>query len=185
MLIAVILFSQLILVSKLKAQDGIDTGKAKIAITFFSEDSVKQVKATLTKTGADGKEIPIPEIDIHFYAQRDFGLLPLEGDNKTTDESGVAFIDFPTDLPGDSAGNVKVIARLEEDEVYGELADAKNINWGKKLIKEESSLRTMWASGINAPWSLVIVVTGMIVGVWFVILYVIIQMFKINKLGKL
>ncbi len=141
-------FVLLIYTKTLFAQDSAESGQAKIVISFAEKDSVKQVTAKLT----NGDTV-VKGIDIHFYAKKSFGLLPLEGDNITTDENGEAGVDFPTDLPGDASGNVTVIARVEDDDKLGNVEAMKTINWGVPA-KVESAVpaRALWSSGNNAPW---------------------------------
>ena len=84
------------------AQDSSESGKAKIAISFSTEDSSHTIIAKLTNA-----DTAVKGVDIHFYIKKSFGLLPLQGDFTTTDESGEASVDFPTDIPGDAGGNVR------------------------------------------------------------------------------
>ena len=170
---------------ELYGQETENNPKPKIELSFFENDSVKQVYAVLSEAGRDGAGVPIADIQVHFYVQRNFGLLPLEGDNTITDENGKAFVDFPDDLPAESTGNVTVIAKIEDEEAYGNAEIRKTVGWGiPPSAKQSSNARAMWASGINAPWPLLIAVNSMIAGFLGVIIYIIYQLFKINKIGK-
>jgi hypothetical protein len=163
----------------LRAQDSTASGEAKIDISFSEQDSLKKVTAKLTNAGA-----AVTGIDIHFYAKKSFGLLPLEGDNITTDDNGEATIDFPADLPGDASGNVVVMARVEDDENLGTVETAKTINWGVPSKPEHMQARALWTSGNNAPWPLTITVTSIVVIVWGIIFYMFYQLVRIKKAGK-
>jgi len=179
--ISLLFLSVLILCTKsLFAQDSTESGQAKITISFGEKDSVRQVAAKLTNA-----DTAVKDIDIHFYVKKSFGLLPLEGDNATTDENGEASVDFPTDLPGDASGNVIVIAKVEDDEKLGNVEAMKTINWGVPAKAEQSKpARALWSSGNNAPWPLTITVTSLVILVWGIIFYILYQLVAIKKEGK-
>ena len=162
------------------SQDSTAKEEAKIAISFSAKDSTKQVTAKLTHADA-----PVKGIDIHFYAKKSFGLLPLAGDNTTTDENGEASIDFPTDLPGDASGNVIVIARVEDDDNLGTVEASNTINWGVPVkTDQDKAPRELWSSGNNAPWPLTITITSVVVIVWGIIFYMFFQLVAIKRAGK-
>jgi hypothetical protein len=175
---------QLLYLQNLSAQDESNSTKAKIAISFAEEDSVRQVKAVITKTDSSGKENPIKGIEIKFCVKKSFGLLPLEGDNTTTDANGEASVEFPKDLPGDSLGNVTVIAKVEDNDAVGNIETAKTVKWGKPVLYVKLNQRALWASGKNAPVPLVIIVSGMVLGAWTVIMYILYQLIQIKKSGN-
>jgi len=183
--LAVILLTlQLLQPKNIYAQDETDSGKAVIKLSFIDKDSLKQVTATLEKITPDGKEAPIKDVEMHFYVDRSYNPLPVGGDVQSTDESGIVTIDFPKDLPGDSIGNITVIARVEDNDELGNLESKKVEKWGVPVINKSLTKRALWASGANAPIPLVITVTAMIVLVWGVIIYIVAQLFRIKKLGR-
>lgn len=162
--------------------DSFNMPTAKITLSFLGKDSLKQVTATLTKPDGNGKDTAVKGVEIHFYIYRSFGLLPIEGDNLTTDENGAATVDFPNDIPGDKYGNVTVIAKVEDNDELGNIESKKTVQWGRPLTTEQTAQpRALWASGNNAPWPLVITVTTMVAIVWGVIFYIIIQLIAIKK----
>jgi hypothetical protein len=163
----------------LRAQDSTASGEAKLDISFSEQDSVKKITAKLTHAGS-----AVAGIDIHFYVKKSFGLLPLEGENITTDDNGESTIDFPTDLPGDASGNVVVIARVEDDENLGTVEASKTVNWGLPSKPEPLQSRALWTSGNNAPWPLTITVTSIVVIVWGIIFYMFYQLVVIKRAGK-
>src|SRR6266702_2022082 len=93
------------------AEDG--EANANISLTVSQKESVREVKAIITKTDAIGKIIPVQKVEVKIYVKRSFSLLPIEGENLTTDENGEASVNFPKDIPGDSIGNLIVIAKVE------------------------------------------------------------------------
>jgi hypothetical protein len=51
------------------------------------------------------------------------------GEGKT-DEAGEASIEIPNNLPGDAKGNITLLAKLDENEVYGNLEAAVTTTMG-------------------------------------------------------
>ena len=178
----ILVAGQLAFFQNLSAQDGTVSAKAGITLSFNTEDSVKQVKATVTKVDAEGKVVPAPDVEMNIYAKKSFGLLPL-GDPQTTDENGEITVEFPNDLPGDTLGNITVVAKFEDNEELGTMETSKSVKWGIPIIPEEAYFhkRALWASGSNAPLPLVITVTSMVVGAWAVIIYIIVLLTQIKK----
>ena len=147
-----LLACQLLFVQNLFAQDSTAEAKAAIKISCLKGDSLNQVKATVTKLDSAGTVIPAKDVEVHVYVKKSFGLLPIEGDNLTTDENGEATVDFPADLPGDASGNVTVIAKVEDNDELGNLETAKSVKWGSPVSNMHiRDIRTLWASGKNAP----------------------------------
>lgn len=177
---AIFVVGQFLFFGNLYGQD--ETAKAGIALSFYEKDSVKQINVLVKTVDSSGKETPAKEVETHIYIKKSFGLLPLEGDNLTTDESGMASVDFPVDIPGDSLGNVIVVAKVEDNDELGNLEDIKTVKWGiPKFNEYVFRRRALWATGANAPIPLVITVTSMVIGVWGVIFYIVKQLFKIKQ----
>ncbi len=181
-----LLACQLLFVQNLFAQDSTVEAKAAIKISCLKGDSLNQVKATVTKLDSAGTVIPAKDVEVHVYVKKSFGLLPIEGDNLTTDENGEATVDFPADLPGDASGNVTVIAKVEDNDELGNLETAKSVKWGIPVSNVQTlDIRTLSASGRYAPWPLVIIVTGLVGIVWGVIIYIFYQLIVIKKSGEI
>src|SRR4051812_33919944 len=104
--------------------EGEDSKKAKLQIALSEEDSVKTVKAIINESGADGIEMPVKGVEVHFFVKKSFGLLPI-GDAATTDEKGEASVEFFKDLPGDQNGNVTIIAKVDDDAKVATLEESK------------------------------------------------------------
>jgi hypothetical protein len=158
---------------------------AQIKLSFSEADSVRTVKAIITKAGEDGIQAPVKGVDVKIYVKRSFSLLPVEGDNLTTDDNGEASVEFPYDIPGDAEGKLAIIGKVEDNEELGELESSEVVAWGTVLQPDmEFSKRALWQTGANAPLPLVIFVTSMIALVWGIIFYIVYLLFVINKNGK-
>lgn len=166
-------------------EEPIEISEADFVMTLDEEDSVRQVMVVLQAPDADGNMTPVAETEVYLYVQRLFGLLPLSADPETTDENGEVTVEFPADLPGDTEGNLIIVARVEDHELYGNLEFKRKINWGVPLVIDpDRDNRQLWSSRANAPLYLIIIVNTMLIGIWGVILYIIYQVFQIKKLGR-
>ena len=159
--------------------------ETNLEIQCFEEDSVKYVTAIFSQIDSARNLIPLEDIEIHFYVQRMLGLLPVGGDYTYTNEDGEISIEFPDNLVGKSDGNVEIFVKVEDEEYYGNITNQTSIAWG---IPFESKQRiengSLWGNRANAPIFLIIISNIIILGVWFVILYLVLQIYKIRKIGK-
>lgn len=123
---------------------------------------------------------PVADVAVKLYVKRLFGLLQI-GKDITTDESGIASFEFPSDIPLNSDGKLLVIAKVEEDENYGNLETEIQTKIGiakEKVIidKQERSI-----AGVNAPIYFIVASLVVFAGIWGAIVYVIFLVFKIKK----
>lgn len=152
---------------------------AKIEFAFVKNDSLNVCNLLVTSEGK-----PAPDVSVKVYVKRLFGLLPI-GDDVTTDENGAASVEFPRDLPGDEKNNLEVVAKIEDDDNFGTVESKSTINWGvpKKLVGDIHE-RSLSASRSHAPIYFIVASNLIIFGIWGTLLYVVLQVFKIKKLGK-
>ena len=155
--------------------------KAEIKISFDQNDSMRFCKAIVT---ADNK--PVKDVEIHFYVQRMYSLLPV-GKAIETDSNGQAIANFPLDLPGDKNGNLIAVAKIEDDDNYGTVESRSTVKWGilPKDEVENWNKRSLSASRDKAPMILIIVSNLIIAVIWGTILYVIYQIFRIKKASQM
>lgn len=154
--------------------------EAEIELSFQS-DSIKTCFAKVT-----AGDSAVKEVEVKFYVKRLFSLLPL-GEGVETDENGMASVIFPNDLPGDSAGNVTIVAKMEDDENYGTVETQVILPWGAKadLHEDHWGKRSLSATRERAPMYLIIAANMIIAGVWGTLVFVIIQLFRIHRSSTL
>ena len=159
-------------------QDSIED--ADIALTFSEENDIK----TITAIATDSTGLPIEELDVYFYVKRTFSLLPIGDVFNTTDENGEVIVEFPNDLPGDKDGNVIIIVKIIESDIYNDLSREAVKNWGIPAIQPDQleEQRSLWAAAANAPITLVVTISGMILAIWFIIGYIILVLFQIGRI---
>ena len=153
-----------------------------IQLRFSEEDSVKYITAQVNEYANDTVGDPISELDLYFFVQRTFSQLPIGDYFNTTDENGEVRIEFPYDLSGDSAGNVIIIASIEEDDRFEGTEVSKIASFGIPVDYDiHGNRRTLAAAGANAPISLLILVNGIILAVWGIIIYIFTQIYRIRR----
>lgn len=149
--------------------------RAWLEINPVKEDSLFTVKAKLVSTGADSS---VKDVTIGIYVKRSFN--PLKIGEGTTDESGEVSVEIPGGLPGDEKGNITLLAKLDENETFGNLEAGSVQKWGTPLtIKNTEQTRALWSS--HPPlWMLVtfIILMGI---VWGHYLVIIIQLVRLRK----
>lgn len=154
--------------------------QAKITLSFRAEDSLKFCTAKVISSDTACKAV-----EVKFYAKRLFSNLLLG--SVQTDDSGIAEFSVPADLPGDSAGAILMIAKIEDDSRYGSLEAQGNVQSSVKLkesSEEDFNKRSLSASREKAPMYLIFVANTIIVGVWGVLFFIFFQLYRIRKYSK-
>jgi hypothetical protein len=148
-----------------------------------NSDSSKMLNAKVTSMD----RTPVKDIEVHFYVKRLFGLLPIESSlgNIPTDEKGETVIDLPKkDFPGDTAGNIVIIAKIEENDTYYAVETQSLMKIGVPLkIEKDFFPRALWTP--DAPIALILTFLVLIGGVWCAYSFVAFQIYKIKKAGEI
>jgi len=156
---------------------------AIVSISFSEEENTKTIIAKAT----DQTGLPIEDLELYFYVKRTFSLLPIGDRFNATDENGLLEIEFPNDLPGDTDGNVIIVTKIIESDLYNDLSIEKTKNWGIPIILEDPKIekRSLWAAAANAPISLIIIVSLMIISVWYIICFILYKLYRISRVKPL
>ena len=157
--------------------------EAIVTISFSEEDNTK----TIIAKASDQTGLPIEDLELYFYVQRTFSLLPIGDGFNATDENGLLEIEFPNDLPGDHEGNIILVVKIIESDIYNDLTIEKTKNWGLPVKLEDPKIeeRSLWAAAANAPISLIIIISTMIFAVWYIICYIIFKLYRISRIKPL
>ena len=151
--------------------------RARLEITPVKEDSLLTVNVKLVDLST-GTETPVPETDLGVFVNRLFSALKL-GEGKTN-ESGEATIEIPNNLPGDDKGNITLLARLEENETYGNLEASVMQQWGTPVSSELKDLpRALWSP--HPPIWMLVTFVVLMSAVWGHYLVIIIQLIRLRK----
>lgn len=137
---------------------------ARLRITFNIQDSIRYLNVTGTRKDAKGQEVSLSGETVLLYVPRLFSLLKIG--EVALDEKGLGSFEFPDDIVGDTLGNLNIIAKIEENERYGNVQGISTINWGvpKQYYKAEVPSRELWTP--IAPMWMIITLIIMLTGVW-------------------
>jgi hypothetical protein len=134
---------------------------ALVSVSYSEKNEVKTITATVT----DQDGLPIEELDLYFYVQRTFSLLPIGDVFNTTDENGMVII---------------------ESDLYNDFSMETVRNWGIPVVLDDmKEKRSLWAASANAPLILVIGTSVMILTMWIIFWYIIYELYKISKIKSL
>ncbi|MEQ1553942.1 MAG: hypothetical protein ABL929_07185 [Ferruginibacter sp.] len=163
--------------------------KSKIEIDTTNDGETKTVTAkVLTFNGTNW--VAKPEVELKIGIVRAGGGILSVGEEETftTDETGVATATFNKDsLPGDAKGYLTLIAKIDQHDEIGNITQEKIIPWGKpsKIDNSFFDKRSLWSTRFRTPIWLLFMAYSIIIGVWGTIIYLIMQIIKIKKLGKI
>lgn len=163
---------------QMDAADGeVAIKRARLEITPVKEDSLLSVKVKLIDI-TTGTEIPIPETLLGIFVQRSFK--PQKIGEGTTDTNGEATVVVPNNLPGDAKGNITLLAKIDENETYGNLESAVVQKWGLPVSDKLNEMpRALWSS--HPPYWMMVTFIILMGTVWGHYLVIIIQLFRLRK----
>lgn len=175
------------LIAKFKGTDALDEEEDDITIKdLFLElnlkeiDSVKTVLINAFTIDSLGVKAPIEEAYVIISIQGMLSKMTLE---EGTIEEGTFKFEFPTDIPGDSDGNITVFSIIEDNDDFGNVIQQETINWGVFNKQIEKQGNKLWTKA--APIWMYIVLAILIIGVWANYAYTISFLFQIKKESKI
>ena len=160
--------------------------KAKIAIDTSNTDGTRSINVKVLY--ADNNEwLPAKDVEMKVGVDRSGSVLSA-GDEATytTDSTGIVNVEFKKlNLPGDKTGNFMLVAKVEDNEQYGNLIIEKSVPWGTatKVDNTFFDQRTLWTTRFRTPFWLLLMAYSIVIGVWGTIIYLVMQIVKIKKLG--
>ncbi|MBN8673754.1 MAG: hypothetical protein J0L56_06445 [Chitinophagales bacterium] len=165
-------------VKKMESTEGeVTVKRALLTITPIKEDSLYSVQVKLVDL-ATGEETPVPEAALGVFVKRSFN--PLKIGEITTDENGEGSAEIANDLPGDAKGNITLLARLDENETYGNLEAAVVQQWGVPVSdKIEDQPRALWSS--HPPLWMLITFIILMLAVWGHYVVIVYELFRLRK----
>ena len=166
------------------AQETITTLLSKVDMKLEEEDTLRMVKITVSQPDEAGQLVPMPDVDVTVYVKRLFGNLPI-GDAETTDADGNISVEFPKEIQGDESGTITVVAKIAENESLGNVEVSQAAAWGIPSKVDDFYLqRELWSARANSPLILIFVVNAVLIGIWGVIAFIFLEIYRINRLGK-
>jgi hypothetical protein len=160
--------------------------KAILDIDTISSEGIRTVTGQL-KEKKGNEWVPVKEIEMKLGIKRMQGNLTAgDAETYTSDSSGIASAEFKHDsMPGDERGNLILVARVEDNDNYGNLIVEKSVPWGKAVKSDNSFFdqRTLWSTRLRTPFWLLFMAYSIVIGVWGTIIYLVMQIIKIKKIG--
>ena len=161
--------------------------KTKITIDTLAGAEARTVTASVFALQG-GEWVPAKDVEMKIGIARSGGSILSAGDEETytTDSTGTVNAEFKKDsLPGDQKGNIVLVAKVDDNDQYGNLFVEKTIPWGVALkpAKNFFAQRTLWTTRYKTPLWLLFMAYSIIIGVWGTIIYLVWQIVKIKKLG--
>ncbi len=173
--------------SDFAGNDTIETVRSEISIRDVKLEMILSQVDTIRTislkafTSRNSKEIPVSEEVIMIYIPRMFSLLPVG--EAYLDENGTASLEFPSDLPGDSEGNLTIISKFEEHPAFGNVEVKVVKNWGLPASNSAPvAHRALWTK--TAPRWMIITLSVLLTGVWGHYLFAIISLIRIKRESK-
>ena len=149
--------------------------KARLTITALKQDSILKVTARLTDAGTGAA---VAKATIGVFVKRSF--YPLKIGEATTDENGEASVEIPASLPGDVKGDITVLARLDENEIYGNVEAGSKQPWGIAVSdKAQQPPRALWST--HPPLWMLFTFLILVVTVWGHYIVIIYELFRLRK----
>jgi hypothetical protein len=150
--------------------------KAQLQITPVKEDSLLTVKVKFVSPGA--ADSAGKDLTIGIFVKRSYN--PLKIGEGTTDENGEVTVEIPANLPGDDKGNITLMAKIDENETYGNLEASAVQQWGKPVsTKLEEQPRALWS--VHPPLWMLITFISLMVIVWGHFLVIVYELFRLRK----
>jgi hypothetical protein len=161
--------------------------KARISIDTLNAEGARTVTAKVEAL-QNGEWIPAKDVEMKIGVRRLGGQLKIgEDETYTTDSTGQVSGEYKLDsLPADDAkGSLVLVARVEDNENFGNLSVEKTVPWGVQYKRvSHFGERSLYATRSHTPLWLLFMATGIILAVWGVIIFLVFQIIKIKKLGK-
>ena len=151
-----------------------------LELSFTLIDSVKTVMAKAYKQGEEGILWLDEDVDVNFYVPGSFSLLKI---GQRSFSEGEASVPFPVTLPGDSTGNLTVLAKIERNEEYGIVETSGMIDWAAPRMYDLPAKRR-GLGDTDAPLWMVYTLIVLLSAVWFHYMYVFFVIYVIKRKGE-
>lgn len=161
----------------------IDLTKARIVIDTMPEQKIGVTLEALS----DSNWKPVKGVDLRVAVKRMGGDLNVnETPTYTTDSLGQVSADFKlAKLPGDTAGNLVIVVKVDDNDMYGNLSFEKSVPWGVATnYIAPFDTRSLFARRGYSPLWLEWIAYAITAAVWGVLIFLFIQIRKLRRLGS-
>lgn len=162
--------------------------KSKIALDTVTKDGIKNIIVSVMKLEKE-HWVPAKDVEMKIGVQRLASVLPAnDAATYTTDSTGTVTVELKKiNLPGNEKGNIVLLAKTEDNDVFGNLEIQKTVHWGVATVPNIGFFdqRTLWSTRFRTPYWLLIMAWSIVIGVWGTIIYLVVQLIKIKKLSTM
>jgi len=161
-----------------KAKKRINFKDANIEAKIVTIHGVNYITATLTDSSTKS---PIIDESLNVQVQRLFRPLRIGEEFNNTDENGTIIVPIEEGIPGVD-GNLTFEVVLSDSDNYGTVKALVNAPIGIPIIDESTfNERTLWSPRNKTPIFILVFTNLLIIGIWSIIVYLIINAVKIYK----
>ena len=161
-----------------KASKSVSFKNAYIEAKIITKDSINYITATLIDVSTNS---PITDESLTVQVQRLFRPLRIGEEFNNTDDNGTIIVPIEEGIPGVD-GNLTFEVVLSDHDDYGTVKALVNAPLGTPIVDESTfDKRTMWSPRNKTPIFLLIFPNLLILGMWALIIYLFINLFKISK----
>ena len=168
-------------VAEVQKLENVKWSMIKILLSLNRNDS--EIIARVTGLEND-RWTSVPDVELMISADRYFGQIELD-EPKFTDENGVARFKYNENLKGDTLGNIILVSKLTDQELFGMITADTTFSIG--MVNDAESLvakRALWNSNRKAPLWLLASYISVVLTVWGLIFFVLFQLRRIFFIGK-
>ena len=149
-------------------------------LNLVEKDSIRTAVVTAHMLDSLGTKVPLEEADVILSVK---GMLSKMVLDEGSIEDGLYEFEMPTDLPGNTEGQLEVYSSIEDHDDYGDVVQTGTANWGlPSKDREVDEGNTLWSDA--APIWMYVVLTILLVGIWANFAYTIINLREIKKEGR-
>jgi hypothetical protein len=161
-----------------RAKRNLSFRNADIRARAFTKDSINYIGAELIDAAIDST-IAGESLDVQ--VERLFLSLPIGEEFNYTDENGTIIVPVEAGIPGVN-GILNVEVMLNDSDDYGTVKALVKAPFGTPIVDESTfDKRTMWSARDKTPWFLLIFPNLLILGMWGLIGYLFINLYRIAK----
>ena len=161
-----------------RASRSMEFRDAAIRAELQEQDSVHYIAATFSDVALDSL---VEDVLINVNVKRMFRPLRISEEFLMTDAEGSILVPIPADIPGKD-GMLEIEVVLEENDTYGIVKTSLEAQVGTPIVYNSTyDQRAIWARSSKTPIFILIFTGILVLGSWGLILYLIINMYKIAK----
>jgi len=161
-----------------KAAKRLNFKNANIEASIITKDSINYISAKLIDKSKDSV---ISGESLSIQIQRLFSPLIIGEEFNNTDHNGTILVPFEEKIPGID-GNLIFEVVLNDHDEFGTVKALIKAPLGIPIVEESTfNERTLWSPRNKTPIFILLFANLLIIGMWGLIIYLIVNLFKIKK----